>query len=540
MTDLPLSDKNVETYTLGCDPQVDVRVTQTPDGALFFSLSPTTFNGMAADIDGLFLSLSDESTLSSINFFPDLNVKPVTGQQAEINAVNTLSNGAMTGDDFDIGLQFGLADNSTLGLVTTVNFTLWSDDGPLMLDDLNLEEMQVIVNSDLGEGQVLKVADAGATQTVETTLLEEDFDGLHEADDSDNILRDGRWDIRNDKLFTNGSNDGYLKFAEVQVDGPAKISFDIEARNVGNFEADGHYADSLKLQVKLDDGTWQTLDKFVVNDAGTALVGSVTGQSFGHTQTALSYEGGILDDATQTLQVRFVSDISANDEKILIDNFAITATEEVPATPGAAVKVDFDDLALGDTVSDQYDGLTIEAQRADGTNTAENDAMIFDTERPTGGDHDLAYDNQGNALIISEDNDATDPDDEAHGGTITFDFDDPAEIVSVNFLDIEERGGTVDLFDTDGALLSSFAVPVSGDNGQQELQMNVEGVSSMEITLVGSGAVDDLCYVPGGTDDCSGAQHDVSFAYGFPMVDMNVEEKLMDLAEEEDDMLMIA
>lgn len=78
--------------------------------------------------------------------------------------------------------------------------------------------------------------------------------------------------------------------------------------------------------------------------------------------------------------------------------------------------LDFEGLATGETVLDQFDGVTITAEREAGRRVDEstgNDAMIFDSENPTGGDYDLRYDDQGNILIISEDNDADDPDDAA-------------------------------------------------------------------------------------------------------------------------------
>ena len=109
--------------------------------------------------------------------------------------------------------------------------------------------------------------------------------------------------------------------------------------------------------------------------------------------------------------------------------------------------------------------------------------MIFDTNNPTGGDHDLEYDDRGNALIISEDNDSSDADDNAQGGTMTFNFDAPSEVVSINMLDIEENGGTIDLFDADGGLINTVDIPAAGDNSQQELIINADNVSTMNVNL---------------------------------------------------------
>ena len=57
--------------------------------------------------------------------------------------------------------------------------------------------------------------------------------------------------------------------------------------------------------------------------------------------------------------------------------------------------------------------------------------MIFDSANPTGGDDDLGSDTLGGVLIISEDGDSTDPDDNAAGGSICFDFDDVVRMKSI-------------------------------------------------------------------------------------------------------------
>ena len=103
---------------------------------------------------------------------------------------------------------------------------------------------------------------------------------------------------------------------------------------------------------------------------------------------------------------------------------------------------------------------------------------------------------------------ALDPDDNASGGTITFEFDDPSTVTSLTLLDIEEAGGTIDLFDIDGALLDSIAIPAAGDNSAQDVDINTAGVATMNVNLVGSGAVDDLCYI---SPEAECGQYDVTY-----------------------------
>lgn len=94
--------------------------------------------------------------------------------------------------------------------------------------------------------------------------------------------------------------------------------------------------------------------------------------------------------------------------------------------------------------------------------------MIFDSTNPTGGDFDLGTPNEefggpgigragqrgrryenaearGNVLIISEDDDSSDPDDNQKGGTMTFQFSSSVVLNSLGLLDNEE-GVKLELF----------------------------------------------------------------------------------------------
>lgn len=160
----------------------------------------------------------------------------------------------------------------------------------------------------------------------------------------------------------------------------------------------------------------------------------------------------------------------------------------------AAVKIDFEGLASGTVVSSQIAGVTIRAAE-NGEGNPDNDAMIFDSNVLSGGDSDLLTRDQGNILIVSEDDDSSDPDD-AIGGKIYFDFDLPAKIFDIKIIDAEE-GGFIDMFDADGNLLACVVIPNGVDGGIQQIILDQEDVSTLKVRLNGSGAVDDLCYVPG-------------------------------------------
>lgn len=120
-------------------------------------------------------------------------------------------------------------------------------------------------------------------------------------------------------------------------------------------------------------------------------------------------------------------------------------------------------------------------------------ALIFDSNNPTGGDTDLTS-GDDNILIISEDDDASDPDDNRDGGVITFDFDETSNVESIDIIDVEEEGGELRLFDEDGALIATLAIPAGEDNTVQTLDINIDGVARLEVDLVGSGAVDNLAF----------------------------------------------
>lgn len=166
----------------------------------------------------------------------------------------------------------------------------------------------------------------------------------------------------------------------------------------------------------------------------------------------------------------------------------------VETTPPSYQCLDFNHLSRGTIVTNQFAaaGLTVTS------GTPGKPVMIFDTANPTGGDWDLRTTNLGKALIISEDGDSSDPDDNAGGGTFVFNFDRPATITSLTFLDTEEPVPQMRFYDENGALITTIMGPVTADNGQGVAHFNVTGAARMEVQLQGSGAIDNLVYsLPG-------------------------------------------
>jgi len=362
-----MSSNNSISVTLGCDPQTIVTISETDTGTLFVivaSADPT----MPVDLDGVFFNLSDDSTLDSLNFFPDANAgsiySPVTGVQAAVNGVDTLANGAQVADGYDVGIQFGTVADSTQGVVNQANFTLYSDNGAMSLSDLDINSFATVVDSDGGNGQVLTAGDvAGADPVlVSKEVLFDNFDDIYTAEQS--VIVDGHtnWNASWDKLVTNSHNEGVLALKTVSTDGPATLSFDANVHDTHLFENSGLAEDSLRVEVSIDGGQWVLLDEFQVNDQGTAIVGSETGQTFGNNASNITYEGGILDTAEDTVQFRFVSDVTAADEYIKLDNVSVTVSEEVDGAVTSTlveneISDDFNNIYFPDQ-SEVVDGYT--------------------------------------------------------------------------------------------------------------------------------------------------------------------------------------
>lgn len=499
-SDLIASDGNWDVqadalYTNGSNDGALTLETVATEGPATFSFDAHVVNPDAFENSGQYAdSLRVEVSIDGGAF--------VLLDEFEVNDAGTMLVGSDSGQTFgtdssQISYSGGVLDTATESVQFRVVSDISAHNEVIVIDDLEISV------TELDDG-------AGPAPVIETTLLEENFDDVLHADDSDAVDRDGNWDVYGDQLRTDGRNDGTLEFAEVSTSDPVTLTLDMKANDLDNFENEGRYEDSLRVEVQIDGGEWVLLDEFQVNDDGTAMVGSLTGQTFDEDYSTLDYSGGVLDTAQSDVQFRLVSDISACNEKIYVDNVSLVSISDDGQAPHPAACEDFEAADAGDTAALQFDGVSITAQRDGDAPDSQNDAMIFDTDNPTGGDNDLHYSDQGNAIIISEDNDADDPDDNAHGGTITFEFDVVSDVTSLTVLDVEEEGGAIDLYDLDGELINSIAIPAAGDNSEQDIAINASGVATMTVTLAGSGAVDDLCFSDTEGDDTCG-QYDVTY-----------------------------
>ncbi len=192
------------------------------------------------------------------------------------------------------------------------------------------------------------------------------------------------------------------------------------------------------------------------------------------------------DDGTATVDIgafEFINIIDGTPSSDRISGFDGNET----------INFDEGNLTAGTIVTNQFKGFNISV-------SSEYEVMVFDTARPTGEDYDLAADDLGNVLIISEDGDESDPDDRATGGTINIEFDEPSTVRAIGLLDIEESGGLVNLFDEESNLIKTINIEPVGDGRSFELDIEESGVARLELNLAGSGALTSLDFSP---DDIS-------------------------------------
>lgn len=170
---------------------------------------------------------------------------------------------------------------------------------------------------------------------------------------------------------------------------------------------------------------------------------------------------------------------------------------------------DDDVMVAGRVIAEQWAEAGLHVSAVNTAPTHPDLAILFDSANPTGGDTDLATPNDGaigndtplgNLLIIAEnaiDNGPVDglidvPDDEAAGGSLIFDFDEPATIHSVTLVDIDEVPGTELRFYRNGNLTTpdeTLSILSLGCDSVQRVTFLESDVDRFEVFLRGSGAV---------------------------------------------------
>ena len=152
--------------------------------------------------------------------------------------------------------------------------------------------------------------------------------------------------------------------------------------------------------------------------------------------------------------------------------------------------------------------------------------LVYDSANPTGGDFDLGTPNQdfggpgigtggqagmpgensvplGNLLIIAEDiidgdSDGLvdDPDDDAHGGTIIFEFDYVVDLQYVTIVDIDAETLDYGTFEF-GAFIGGGSGSDLGNNSVQTIDLTpFFSVDRLEVHFSSSGAIGEIAFEP--------------------------------------------
>lgn len=229
------------------------------------------------------------------------------------------------------------------------------------------------------------------------------------------------------------------------------------------------------------------------NSGGASSAGAVTGLELAAARSQASCVGG--------------PSVCSSGEPVVVDALVVVQS----------AVIDFEGLAEGSIVSLLSSGNGISGDLIAGTidvfgdrnpSGGGNDAMIFDATCAGGPasnctgdpDEDLFQPAQGNVLIITQDNDAGDPDDAWEGGIINFDFSDfgggSVYIDKLTILDTDaQEQGTIYFFEggDGGTLLRSVLIPILPvDGGIQTLVIEQDGVDFMRVDFGGSGAIDNI------------------------------------------------
>jgi len=163
-----------------------------------------------------------------------------------------------------------------------------------------------------------------------------------------------------------------------------------------------------------------------------------------------------------------------------------------------------DEPVAGQIIHDEWllAGVRVSADSAFGGSP--DLAIVFDSGEVTGGDTDLATPGYGpgndtalgNLLILAEndigaeDGFVDDPDDDAGGGVIAFEFlFGPAKVCSITLVDIDDALPTELRFHHTGGGMETIPVPNLGDNSVQRLVFHQEDLTRMEVAFGGSGAI---------------------------------------------------
>jgi hypothetical protein len=201
-----------------------------------------------------------------------------------------------------------------------------------------------------------------------------------------------------------------------------------------------------------------------------------------------------------------------------------TAPPEDTSPPEpTCIELDFDTdaggapILAGQDVAEVYAGWGVHVATWDAGRVYAGLGIAFDSSNPPGTDYDLGTPNEmyggpgvgaagasndialHNLLIRAESTTDADgdglvdiPDDHVYGATFVITLDAPWCLTSIDFVDIDENPASLVLLAADGGELITIATSLHGDNSRETIEPGTCEVSSLEISLAGSGAVDRI------------------------------------------------
>ncbi len=148
--------------------------------------------------------------------------------------------------------------------------------------------------------------------------------------------------------------------------------------------------------------------------------------SFAHAAMVVDFE---VDDSGATLSPGdIITGTTINGATFSVFNQGDSGDTNGGATPGAGLPL------AGDPLPPLFPSAL---------NSGNRELILFNSDCSeascSGQDDDLASPGQGNILIISEDNDFSDPDDSRFGGTILIDFDQPIVSLTTLVVDVDDN-----------------------------------------------------------------------------------------------------